>query len=972
MFFRIKPNVAKHILVTLLVCLFYSIRLSAQTPVAVHGQLSINGSKMYDQNGDQYQLRGMSLFWSNWMGKYWNYETIKWLRDDWHCNVVRAAMGITPNGAYMDRPDLEKEKMITVIEAAIDLGIYVIVDWHSHEAEDQTEEAKAFFSEIAQTYGNYPNILYETYNEPETGWDVIKAYHEAVIPSIRQYDPNNIIILGTPMYSQQVRVAINNPVAGDNLCYALHYYAASHDFKTDAQAVADADKSIFVSEFGTCEYTGDGYVDHAATTSWWDFLDANGMGWCNWSVADADESASIVKPGSSIYGGWSVDDDLTESGKLVRNRLRSYAQDPVPTDIAPYITANPRSKSVPDGSSTSFSIEAVGQEPMTYTWYHNGSEINGSNSSTLELNNISADQTGEYYVEITNAIGKSVSKTVTLDVRYRSPFYAEPIKLPGVVQLEDYDNDGQNIGYFDTSPGNSGAGYRENDVDIEPIQGLADQYAIGFTDPGEWLSYSVDVGWDGEYEVDIYFASEPGGGQFSIDMDGQEIVAPTDVPTSGGWFDYGRLTKTVNLTKGEHIVQFNFLVGGFNVDYIEFRSMVSPEIAPMITADPKSKSARLGKPLFLSVTATGATPMTYEWYKNDVLIEGATSADLTIETVEETDAGQYYAIVTNHLGADTSLKATVEVINSDAFGGIPTAIPGIIYCKNFDEGGNGEGYFDTTEGNEASGSANEYRDEDVDTEACEDGNSGHAVGYIEANEWLNYSVLVKYTGTYTVGIRVASASAGVPTLSVEVDGVPKLSTIAVPNTGAWDGWETIEETLELTKGAHVIKLKANQGGFNLNYVEFTATAVQEDISLANGWNLISIGVTAQDMSPAAIFADVEGCIVKSTDAFYDSSVDDQFNLLSELNCADGYLVYNGGDATTVSISGETSIQTLDISTLNSGWNMVSAGSESIKVSDLPTEVKAVKTFDGFYEQGNTFSTLSLLSAGKAYMVLIQK
>src|SRR5690554_1328846 len=220
----------------------------AQTPVAVHGQLSIDGNKLKDQHGNDYQLRGMSLFWSNWQGKFYNYDAIKWLRDDWHINVIRAAMGVSPedNSGYLGNPEMEKQKVITVIEAAIDLGIYVIVDWHSHHGENETAEAQAFFAEIASTYGHYPNIIYETYNEPVTDWGTIKSYHESVVSSIRTHDSNNVIILGTAFYSQNIEEATNNPVSGTNLCYALHYYAATHTFWNSVQSVSNKGFYVFV------------------------------------------------------------------------------------------------------------------------------------------------------------------------------------------------------------------------------------------------------------------------------------------------------------------------------------------------------------------------------------------------------------------------------------------------------------------------------------------------------------------------------------------------------------------------------------------------------------------------------------------------------------------------------------------------------------------------------------------------------
>ncbi|MFO7869152.1 MAG: glycoside hydrolase family 5 protein, partial [Bacteroidales bacterium] len=325
-----------HLLVIFTITLTPLKTITAQTPVAAHGQLKIDGNQMLDEHNEPYQLTGMSLFWSNWQGKFYNYDVIKWLRDDWNVNVVRAAMGISPddNSGYLDRPEMEKKKVIDVIEAAIDLGIYVVVDWHSHHAENETAEAQAFFEEIASTYGDYPNILYETYNEPETDWKTIKTYHESVISSIRTHDQNNIIILGTPFYSQNIDQATDNPVNGDNLCYALHYYAASHSFYNTVETVINKGYYVFVSEFGTCESTGDGYVDDENSDTWWDFLDQYGVSWCNWAVSDVDEAASIVKPGSSIYGNWSSN-DLTESGTLVRDKLQSYETDPIPNDIPP-------------------------------------------------------------------------------------------------------------------------------------------------------------------------------------------------------------------------------------------------------------------------------------------------------------------------------------------------------------------------------------------------------------------------------------------------------------------------------------------------------------------------------------------------------------------------------------------------------------------------------------------------------------
>jgi endoglucanase len=168
------------------------------TPVQKYGQIRVEGNRIVDQNGNPIALYGMSLFWSQWIGKYYNPFCIEWLRSDWKITVIRAAMGIEPDG-YLTNPDTEKNKMFSVIDKSIDLGIYVIVDWHDHNAHTHQAEAIDFFAEIAALYGDQPNLIYEIYNEPtQVSWsNVVKPYAEAVIDTIRSIDPDNLIIVGT-------------------------------------------------------------------------------------------------------------------------------------------------------------------------------------------------------------------------------------------------------------------------------------------------------------------------------------------------------------------------------------------------------------------------------------------------------------------------------------------------------------------------------------------------------------------------------------------------------------------------------------------------------------------------------------------------------------------------------------------------------------------------------------------------------
>lgn len=309
----------------LLLLVLSTASLSAQNNIVEkYGKLTVKGNYIISQYGDTVQLRGMSLFWSQWMAQYYNRDCIKWLKENWKCTVVRAAMGVEMGG-YLDNSSAEKEKVIAVVDAAIDLGIYVIIDYHSHEAHKNPEPAKKFFAEMAQRYGSSPNVIYEIYNEPlqDPNWTKdLKPYAESVIKSIRAYDPDNIIVVGTRQWSQMVEEASKNPIQEVNIAYTLHFYAASHKkwLRDEAERAMKNGICLFVTEYGTCDASGNGRFDPEETQKWFDFLDKYHISWCNWSVADKAETASAIKPGAMGYGGW-TDEELTESGKLVRDEL---------------------------------------------------------------------------------------------------------------------------------------------------------------------------------------------------------------------------------------------------------------------------------------------------------------------------------------------------------------------------------------------------------------------------------------------------------------------------------------------------------------------------------------------------------------------------------------------------------------------------------------------------------------------------
>ena len=160
--------------------------VSDSTVVDIHGLLQVEGNRIVNKNGDAVSLAGNSFFWSNdnWGGeRYYTPEVVSWLQEDWNTTIVRAAMGVEDSGGYLDNKTANKERVQTIVDAAIDVGLYVIIDWHSHHAEDNTGEAVNFFQEMATLYGEYDNVIYEIYNEPlDISWsNILRPYALSVI-----------------------------------------------------------------------------------------------------------------------------------------------------------------------------------------------------------------------------------------------------------------------------------------------------------------------------------------------------------------------------------------------------------------------------------------------------------------------------------------------------------------------------------------------------------------------------------------------------------------------------------------------------------------------------------------------------------------------------------------------------------------------------------------------------------------------
>ncbi len=308
---------------------------NADTYFGRHGALSVNGADLVDAHGEKMQLRGMSTHGIAWFPSFVSMETFKYLRDEWNTNCVRLAMYTHENNGYCAGGDKEWIKGLVKngVEYATELGMYVIVDWHVLNEQNPLtykDEALKFFDEISKLYADYGNVIYEICNEPNGSgsWNDVTAYANEVIPVIRANDPDSVIIVGTPTWSQDIDQAMNSPLSFDNIMYALHFYAATHTdwLRSRMENCVNSGLPVFISEFGMCDASGNGAIDTNQSEQWKALIDKYNTSYMCWNLANKNESSSIIKESCRKLSGW-TDDDLNEQGRIIRSWFTGEPED---------------------------------------------------------------------------------------------------------------------------------------------------------------------------------------------------------------------------------------------------------------------------------------------------------------------------------------------------------------------------------------------------------------------------------------------------------------------------------------------------------------------------------------------------------------------------------------------------------------------------------------------------------------------
>lgn len=305
--------------------------------VTKNGFLKTTNGYVANEKGEKISLAGISYFWMNEepVGHFWCKETVDYLVDQYNIQVFRLPVTISPCGSngqqqcspqndvwgyvegdsranYRYSPDWTKEIVDRVVKACIENDVYVIIDFHEHRAEDWVDLAKDFFTYFATKWGSFPNVMYEIYNEPLASTDnsTVVNYAKQVIPTIRNIDPTNVIIVGSKNFSREPDAVTGAGQGYDNIAYTWHGYV-KYNHQSDWGSHSDWNNGVpvVVTEWGCGEGGGDGGLRNT--------FKEKGVIHCFWSMANKTEGEdgawSILKSSCTKRSGW-ASNEITSNG----------------------------------------------------------------------------------------------------------------------------------------------------------------------------------------------------------------------------------------------------------------------------------------------------------------------------------------------------------------------------------------------------------------------------------------------------------------------------------------------------------------------------------------------------------------------------------------------------------------------------------------------------------------------------------
>lgn len=296
------------------------------------GRLKVENGKLCSKGGEPVMLRGVGTNGLITCESFLNEKLFSELAND-GVNAIRLAMYTYGVGVIGYCTGGDKQRHIDDIDKGVELAkasdMYLIIDWHILSDGDPNvyiEEAKLFFSEMAEKYRGCTNVLYEICNEPNgVDWPAVKRYADQIIPIIRDKDPDSLIIVGTPDWSKDLMSAAADPLPYENVMYALHFYSASHgqDVREAAKQAMEKGLPVFVTEFGVTASSGDHPRDIDSADEWIELLESEHVSWCMWSLSKTAEASAMIRSTVPKYSGFE-EEDYSPTGLWFFDTLKKH------------------------------------------------------------------------------------------------------------------------------------------------------------------------------------------------------------------------------------------------------------------------------------------------------------------------------------------------------------------------------------------------------------------------------------------------------------------------------------------------------------------------------------------------------------------------------------------------------------------------------------------------------------------------
>lgn len=406
--------------------------------------------------------------------------------------------------------------------------------------------------------------------------------------------------------------------------------------------------------------------------------------------------------------------------------------------------------------------------------------------------------------------------------------------LSGTIEAEAYNDGGEGIGFSDTTTDNTlSSGTDTDGVDV----GVNGEITfVGDTQSGEWLKYDVNVLETGDYDFEFLYATISTNAVISLEIDDNLLFDDFALNQTTSLIDYQTSSKSdVFLTSGLHTIKINIKNGSFNLDKI-IVERVAPITPPIFVTPNDADNFEPGESI--KIEASSSLPSeeitSMDLFVNDQLVRSISTAPFTWGQDGQNDVlleniakGTYVLKLILTDNRNKTAETTITVLSNDyptqPFGETTHEIPGTIEVEDYDLGGQGIAFSDSTTGN----SGGIYREDDVDIVV---GGTGYIVSSTSGNEYLRYTVNVIEQGKYEMKINYKTFSTTSKPIAAYIlpkdlssstelfydrGGSSTTGIVKINSGGDFQDYTSVE--FDLNKGLSVLEFRMPSGGAGPSY-----------------------------------------------------------------------------------------------------------------------------------------------------------